>query len=173
MFVKDDFLAAVSHEIRTPLNAIVGWSHVLRGILVGAGAAVTGGIEAIERNARVLTRLISDLLDVSRIAAGNLAMDLEWFDPNGAVEAAVAALMPPAQARGVLIWDLGASPKSVCPYSSCRPPSPAPVLHNPVYCTGDYSSLLMCASVDAGVRVRRRHGSRSNRPDRPAVGQPP
>jgi PAS domain S-box-containing protein len=101
--LKDDFLAALSHEIRTPLNAIVGWSHVLRGSLVGAGEPVTGGIEAIERNARVLTQLIADLLDVSRIAAGKLAMDLEWFDPNGAAEAAVAALMPPAQARGVLI----------------------------------------------------------------------
>ncbi len=99
--LKDDFLAALSHEIRTPLNAIVGWSHVLRGTLVGAGAPVTGGIEAIERNARVLTQLIADLLDVSRIAAGKLAMDLEWFDPNSAAEAAVAALMPPAQARGV------------------------------------------------------------------------
>jgi PAS domain S-box-containing protein len=101
--LKDDFLAALSHEIRTPLNAIVGWSHVLRGSLAASGTQVTGGIEAIERNARVLTQLISDLLDVSRIAAGKLAMDLEWFDPTAAAEAAVAVLMPPAQARGVRI----------------------------------------------------------------------
>jgi signal transduction histidine kinase len=76
--VKDDFLATVSHELRTPLNAIVGWTHVLkRGLLDGRDRQ--HAVEAVDRNATILARLVNDLLDVSRLlraasAAKNLTV---------------------------------------------------------------------------------------------------
>jgi PAS domain S-box-containing protein len=97
---KDDFLAVLSHELRTPLNAIVGWSHVLR-----EGTAslemVRKAAETIHRNAQVQARLISDILDISRIAAGKMRLDLQAVDLPAVVEAALASLRPAADAKGV------------------------------------------------------------------------
>ena len=103
--LKDDFLATLSHELRTPLNAIVGWSVMLRG--AGTDAATTDatdlaeGLEAIERNARVQTQLIEDLLDVSRIIAGKLRLDVQHVELGPVVDAAVAAVTPAAMAKSV------------------------------------------------------------------------
>src|SRR5204863_1709954 len=63
---KDEFLATLSHELRTPLSAILGWSHILKNNKLGK-ADLARGLETIERNARVQSQLIDDLLDVSRI----------------------------------------------------------------------------------------------------------
>ncbi len=68
---KDDFLATLSHELRTPLNAILGWAQVLR-ITARSTEEMLAGLETIERNARVQTQLIDDLLDMSRINSGKL-----------------------------------------------------------------------------------------------------
>jgi signal transduction histidine kinase len=67
--MKDQFLATLSHELRTPLSAILGWAQVLRR---GSKSEVDvqRGLETIERNARMQTKLIEDLLDMSRIASG-------------------------------------------------------------------------------------------------------
>src|SRR5690606_41002094 len=66
-------------ELRTPLNAIIGWVHILkrRGALAGAEK----GLEAIERNVKTQARIISDILDVSRINSGKLRLAREWVDP--------------------------------------------------------------------------------------------
>lgn len=87
---KDDFIAVLSHELRTPLNAIVGWIHVLK----RRGVTPEGmrGIEAIERNAKTQARLISDILDVSRINSGKLRLDREWADPAQLVTDSIEAL---------------------------------------------------------------------------------
>ena len=69
--LKDEFLAAVSHELRTPLNAIVGWVQVLSTTMVDEQTSAKA-IESIARNAKVQTRVIEDLVDVSRIVAGKL-----------------------------------------------------------------------------------------------------
>src|SRR5207248_2595345 len=66
---KDVFLTTVSHELRTPLTAILTWSRLLREGRIGAEKA-SGGLAVIERSARAQAQLIDDLLDVSRIAAG-------------------------------------------------------------------------------------------------------
>src|SRR4030095_4483098 len=67
--LKDEFLATLSHELRTPLNAILGWAHMLQE--EGFDQSRLGyGLEVIERNARAQTRLVEDLLDVSRVIAG-------------------------------------------------------------------------------------------------------
>src|SRR5436309_1982176 len=66
---KDEFLATLSHELRTPLSAMLGWVQLLRTSRVDA-EAFDRALAIIERNASVQTRLVNDLLDVSRIIAG-------------------------------------------------------------------------------------------------------
>jgi PAS domain S-box-containing protein len=98
--LKDEFLATVSHELRTPLTAILGWAHMLRtGTFDGQAAA--SAFETIERNARAQAQLIEDLLDVSRIITGKLRIDLRTLDPNSFIEAAVEAVRPAAEVKGV------------------------------------------------------------------------
>jgi PAS domain S-box-containing protein len=97
---KDDFLAVLSHELRTPLNAIVGWSHIIRDGTADA-ATVRKAAETIHRNAQVQARLISDILDISRIVAGKMRLDVHPVDLCAVIEAALDTLKPAAGARGV------------------------------------------------------------------------
>jgi PAS domain S-box-containing protein len=98
--MKDEFLATLSHELRTPLNAIVGWSHLL---LRGEpdDADFDQGLSTIERNARVQTRLIEDLLDMSRIISGKLRLDVQQVLPLTFVEAAINSVKPAADAKEI------------------------------------------------------------------------
>jgi signal transduction histidine kinase/ActR/RegA family two-component response regulator len=98
--IKDEFLATLSHELRTPLNAIVGWSNLL---LSGTleGEKLTRALESIERNARSQTRLIDDLLDVSAIISGKMRLEVRPFRLPAVIEAALDAVRPAAEARGV------------------------------------------------------------------------
>src|SRR5262249_61884682 len=76
---KDEFLAVLSHELRTPLTAILGWVRML---LTGRLPAkrVSDALASIDRNTRVQTRLIDDLLDTSRIVAGKIQLELRPVD---------------------------------------------------------------------------------------------
>jgi len=98
--LKEEFLATVSHELRTPLNAILGWARMLRTGQV-TGENLTKALETIERNARAQAQLIDDLLDVSRIVAGKLRLDVRPTDPGTFIDAAVEAVRPAADAKGV------------------------------------------------------------------------
>ena len=98
--VKDEFLATLSHELRTPLNAILGWSQVLRSSAKDA-ADYRKGLETIERNARVQTQLIDDLLDMSRITSGKLRLDVQPLQPVSFIEAALETVEPAADAKGI------------------------------------------------------------------------
>ncbi|MDI1475252.1 ATP-binding protein [Polyangium sp. y55x31] len=98
--LKDEFLATVSHELRTPLTAIAGWSHMLQkpGL---APATVPRGLEVIDRNARLLTQLISDLLDVGRIVSGKLKLDVSSVDVEAVIDAALESVRHAADAKGI------------------------------------------------------------------------
>jgi PAS domain S-box-containing protein len=98
--LKDEFLATISHELRTPLTAILGWAHMLRTGQYGGDSAFKA-FETIERNARAQAQLIDDLLDVSRIITGKLRIDVRQVDPNSFVEAAIEAVRPAAEAKGM------------------------------------------------------------------------
>jgi PAS domain S-box-containing protein len=103
--MKDEFLATLSHELRTPLNAILGWAQILR----GGGATpddVAEGVEIIERNARAQTRIIEDLLDMSRIVSGKIRLDVLRLDLAGVVAAAAETVKPAADAKGVRVQTL-------------------------------------------------------------------
>ncbi len=98
---KDEFLATVSHELRTPLNAILGWTVTLRGR--GYAQDLDRPLAIIERNARSQARLIEDVLDLSRIVSGKLALTLGHTRIHDAVAGAVEALTPAADAKGITI----------------------------------------------------------------------
>jgi signal transduction histidine kinase/CheY-like chemotaxis protein len=97
--LKDEFVATMSHELRTPLNAIVGWASILH--RDRNPKTVLQGVEVIERNAKLQARMVEDLLDMSRIVSGKLAMELQITDLSAVIEAAVAGVRPAAEARGV------------------------------------------------------------------------
>ena len=100
--LKEEFLATISHELRTPLSAILGWARMLRtGQLSAENAAKA--LDTIERNARAQAQLVDDLLDVSRIITGKLRMDVRPADPNSFIDAAVEAVKPAAEAKGVRV----------------------------------------------------------------------
>ncbi len=100
--IKDEFLATVSHELRTPLNAILGWSRMLSSGGLEP-AQVDHAVEIIARNATAQTHIIDDLLDVSRIIAGQLRLDIEFVDVNSVVNAAVDVVRPAAEAKRILL----------------------------------------------------------------------
>jgi len=100
--LKDDFLATLSHELRTPLNAILGWTHLLRKSVNDPQKALRG-VEVIERNARVQTQLIADLLDISRITSGKMRLDVQRVELPVVIDAALEAVRPAADAKGVRI----------------------------------------------------------------------
>jgi PAS domain S-box-containing protein len=97
---RDEFVATLSHELRTPLNAVLGWATLLRQS-VDDPEEVRNGIGVIERNARHQAQLISDLLDVSRIASGKLALSMQPTDPVQLVNAAIDSTFPAVRAKGV------------------------------------------------------------------------
>ena len=108
--LKDEFLATMSHELRTPLNAIFGWITQQRTRRLDE-ATQERALETIERNARAQKRLIEDLLDVSRIVTGKVALELVTVDPRRVVEAALETMHPAAQTKGLKIvplLDIGA-----------------------------------------------------------------
>ncbi|HEX5463072.1 MAG TPA: ATP-binding protein [Steroidobacteraceae bacterium] len=100
--LKDQFLATMSHELRTPLNAIFGWITLLRTRRLDE-ATQARALETIERNARAQKRLIEDLLDVSRIVTGKIALELGDVVPSRVVEGAIATMQPAAQAKQLRI----------------------------------------------------------------------
>jgi signal transduction histidine kinase len=99
---KDEFLAMVSHEFRTPLNGITGWLHVLRSKRAEP-AHVERALDSIQLNARLLTKLVDDLLDVSRIVAGRIVLEQSAVDVCPLVESVLTSLQPLATEKGVLL----------------------------------------------------------------------
>jgi PAS domain S-box-containing protein len=96
--LKDEFLATVSHELRTPLNAILGWSTLMRRLPAGSEDH-TRGLETIERNARVQTQIIADLLDMSRIISGKVQLDVQPLDLHEVINAAIDAVRLSIEAK--------------------------------------------------------------------------
>ncbi len=100
--LKDEFLATLSHELRTPLNAILGWARILSTGPVDP-EDLSEGLEVIDRNARIQVRIIEDLLDISRIISGNMRLDVQRVNVAEVIDAAITAVAPAADAKGVRI----------------------------------------------------------------------
>jgi PAS domain S-box-containing protein len=97
---KDDFLATVSHELRTPLTPILSWARLLRAGTLDA-ATQARALETVERSARSQAQLIEDLLDVSRIIAGKIRLDVRRVELGPVIERAIESLRPAADAKGI------------------------------------------------------------------------
>jgi len=111
--LKDEFLATVSHELRTPLTAILGWARMLESGGIESDMA-RRAIETIMRNAKAQAQIIEDILDVSRIITGKLALDLRPVQLESLLEAAVNVVRPTAEAKGINVKvDFGGEPVTV------------------------------------------------------------
>ena len=100
---KDEFLALVSHELRTPLNAIAGWVDILLASPDQGAAHIARALEVIKRNTLLQTRIIEDILDVSRIVTGKFHLDLRPVQLEPIIHAAVAAVQLSADEKKVRI----------------------------------------------------------------------
>ncbi|MFN9473949.1 ATP-binding protein [Acidovorax sp.] len=101
--VKDSFLATLSHELRTPLSAITGWIHIMRRKLGAEQAELRRGVDVIERSTQAQTKLINDLLDMSRIASGKLRLEKERLDLAQVVQGAHDLIIAHAQSAGLVL----------------------------------------------------------------------
>jgi len=97
---KDRFLAVVSHELRTPLTAMLGWVRLLTGGMLD-DATSARALPVIERNTKLLAQLIDDLLDVSRIVAGKLRLEVGPVDLVAVIESAIEAVQGLADAKSI------------------------------------------------------------------------
>jgi signal transduction histidine kinase len=100
--LKDEFLAAVSHELRTPLNAIMGWVQILTATKPNE-ETMRKAIASIARNARAQTRVIADLIDVSRIVTGKLNIRFDPVDLRTVVEHAADVVRSAAQTKNITL----------------------------------------------------------------------
>lgn len=100
--IKDEFLAVLSHELRSPLNPILGWTRLLRTRKLDVQTAEKA-LETIERNAKLQTQLIEDLLDVSRILRGKLVLNVAPVNLAATIDAALETVRLAAEVKGIQI----------------------------------------------------------------------
>ena len=98
--LKDEFLATLSHELRTPLNAIAGWANLLKEGKLDPATTVRA-VETIDRNVKIQSHLISDILDISRMTSGRLDLRFQPVSLVTAIEGALDTMGPMARAKRV------------------------------------------------------------------------
>ncbi len=98
---KDEFLATLSHELRTPMTAILGWSKLMADDLGEETRNIA--VDAIQKSSKAQAQLIDDLLDVSRITAGKMRIEVRAIDLAPIIRGAVDAVAPAAEAKGVTV----------------------------------------------------------------------
>ncbi len=96
---KGDLLAVVSHEMRTPLNGMLGFARLLQDSSLNP--IQQEHVEMIVSSGRMMERLLSDLLDLSKIEAGRIQLDREAFNLRECVENVIAFLTPKARSTGL------------------------------------------------------------------------
>ena len=99
---KDEFVAMVSHELRTPLNAILGWLRLMRGGALDE-TKKEHAFAVIERNAEAQSRLVADLLDISRVITGKIRINPSQVDLADVVDMAIEGVRPAADAKSIAI----------------------------------------------------------------------
>jgi PAS domain S-box-containing protein len=99
---KDDFVATLSHELRTPLNAMLGWTQLLKKFSNDPYRLVQA-MNAIERSGQILTQLISDILDINRIASGKLRLNVSAVAVSSLMEHALNTVTPEIDIKGIAL----------------------------------------------------------------------
>lgn len=98
--MKDEFLATLSHELRTPLNAILGYATLVHSMQMDP-QEVKEAANVIQRNAKAQAQIIEDLLDMNRIIAGKIRLDIQNVSLSDVVNAAIETVAPSAEARDI------------------------------------------------------------------------
>ena len=102
--LKDEFLAVLSHELRTPLNTVLGYARMLRREDTRMSEELRArALDAVERNADTLARLVNDVLDTSRVVTGKLRLNMQPCIVDEVAEAALDTMRPAAEAKGVAL----------------------------------------------------------------------
>src|SRR5215204_4849511 len=102
--LKDEFLAIMSHELRNPLNVILGYAELLlRTDVINKSASLHRMADAVKRNAVAQSKLIRDLLDLSRLRSGKLELNRETVSPVASIENAIETVRIDAAAKGIAI----------------------------------------------------------------------
>jgi PAS domain S-box-containing protein len=99
---KDEFLAVLSHELRTPLTPVLGWVRILKSGTL-APEATARALDTVERNTRLQAQLVEDLLDVSRIIAGKLSLDLRPVALGPIVDGVIESTAAAAAAKSIVV----------------------------------------------------------------------
>jgi signal transduction histidine kinase len=104
---KEEFVANVSHELRTPLNMIIGFTDMITQspdmYHVDLPPSLLADLAVIQRNSQHLTKLVDDVLDLSQIEAGQLALKKEWVNVREIIESAYVAVQPLFVAKGLYL----------------------------------------------------------------------
>jgi len=98
---KEDFLATLSHELRTPMNVVLGWLDILTNGKPSVN--VQSALSVIQRNARLQVKLIDDLLDMNRLMAGNVRLEMAPVDVGETLHVLTESLRPIAEAKSIQI----------------------------------------------------------------------
>ena len=100
--LKDEFLATLSHELRTPISVLTNWLSVMRAAPPGP-QELADGLDIMQRNARLMTKLINDLLDVSSIMSGKLQLEREPAAVDALLAQAIDNVRPAAEAKEITL----------------------------------------------------------------------
>ncbi len=104
---KTEFVANVSHELRTPLNMIIGFTEIIaRSPHLYGGhlpAALMTDITAIQRNSQHLQALVNDVLDLSQVEAGHMALSREWISPGEMIQSALSVVEGLFHSKGLYL----------------------------------------------------------------------
>jgi PAS domain S-box-containing protein len=129
--LKDEFLAILSHELRSPLNPILGWARLLQTRQLDA-ERTTEALATIERNAKLQTQLVDDLLDVARILRGKLKLDSEPVDLVDVIAGAMETVHAAAEAKFIGLH---------CTVAGTEMAAWVPAQPSPFYVSGDVARL--------------------------------
>ncbi len=99
---KDEVLSTVSHELNTPLVAILGWTRLLRSSPSNQSMLMKA-LETIERNATLQAKLVQDLLDISRITAGKISLNVEPVELQEVIETAIATVLQSVDSKNICL----------------------------------------------------------------------
>jgi PAS domain S-box-containing protein len=151
---KDQFLMTLSHELRTPLTAIAGWVRLLQSAKLSTEQGARA-LDVISRNVKTQTRIVDDLLDVSRIATGELRVHPIWCDASAVIEAAIDAIRPAAAAKDIRI-DTVVEPDARTVFADPQRLQQVlwHVLANAVKFTGRWGQIVLaCRRTDRDVEI--------------------